>query len=151
MSILVLVLTAAALVPDARVQWMPPYGGPSVVALAGPTPYVGRGPDSLAVNQAEYEGWKSYHTYCDRCHGQDAVGSALAPNLRRSVGPEGSVTVNVFIQKVSDGVVDKGMPAWKDVLSREQMQNIWAYLAARSSGRLAPGRPHVASGASARS
>jgi cytochrome c len=112
---------------------------------------MGRAQDSLAVSQAEYQGWKLYHTYCDRCHGQDAVGTTFAPDLRRSVGPEGSVSHDVFIQKTSDGVVDKGMPAWKGVLSREQMEDIWAYLRARSSGRLAPGRPHVVSGAGPRS
>lgn len=95
-------------------------------------------PDSLAVSKAEYEGWKTYHTYCDRCHGQDAVGSAIAPNLRRPM------THELFVQRVTDGVADKGMPAWKGVLTPEQMENIWAYLQARSSGRLAPGRPHIA-------
>jgi mono/diheme cytochrome c family protein len=71
----------------------------------------------------------------------------MAPNLRRSVGPEGSVTHDVFLQRVTDGVADKGMPAWKGVLSPEQMEAIWAYVRARSGGRLAPGRPHLASGA----
>jgi mono/diheme cytochrome c family protein len=101
------------------------------------------GPDSLAVNKSEYDGWKTYNTYCDRCHGQDALGSTLAPNLRRSVGPEGSMTHELFIQRVADGIVDKGMPAWKGVLTPEQMENVWAYVRARSSGRLAAGRPHI--------
>jgi len=104
------------------------------------------GTDSLAVSKTEYDGWKIYHTYCDRCHGQDAVGSAIAPNLRKSVGPEGSMNHDTFIQRVTDGVVDKGMPAWKGMLTPEQMESIWAYIRARSSGRLAPGRPHIASG-----
>ncbi len=100
-------------------------------------------PDSLAVNAAEYDGWKTYHVYCDRCHGQDATGSSFAPNLQRSVGPQGAVNHDVFIQKTTDGVIDKGMPAWKSQLSTQQMGNIYAYLRARSSGRLAAGRPHV--------
>jgi cytochrome c len=105
---------------------------------------VGPGPDSLAVNRAEYQGWKVYHTYCDRCHGQDAVGSAIAPNLRKSVGTGGSLDHAAFVQKVTDGVVDKGMPAWKGVLTPEQIDDIYAYLQARSTGRLAAGRPHIA-------
>jgi cytochrome c len=108
--------------------------------VAAPRAAIGQ--DSLSVSQSEYQGWKVYHTYCDRCHGQDAVGSTLAPNLRRSVG---TMSRDQFIQKVTDGIVDKGMPAWKGVLTTEQITNIWDYLRARGSGRLAPGRPHVAS------
>ncbi len=78
------------------------------------------------------------------------MGTTLAPDLRHSVGPDGSVTHDVFIQKVTDGVPDKGMPAWKGTLSPEQVEDIWAYVKARSSGRLAPGRPHLASGREAR-
>jgi cytochrome c len=99
--------------------------------------------DSLAVNKVEYQGWKTYNTYCDRCHGQDALGSSLAPNLRRSVGPEVGMTHDVFIRRVTDGVVDKGMPAWKGMLTPEQIESIWAYVRARSSGRLSAGRPHI--------
>ena len=28
-----------------------------------------------------YNGWKWWHVYCYRCHGVDAAGSTLAPNL----------------------------------------------------------------------
>jgi cytochrome c len=114
--------------------------------IVGLAALVHPGADSLAVSKVEYDGWKTYHTYCDRCHGQDALGSTLAPNLRRSVGPEGSASHDVFIQRVTDGVVDKGMPAWKGVLTPEQIESIYAYVRARSSGRLAAGRPHMTSG-----
>jgi mono/diheme cytochrome c family protein len=138
-----------------RAIWVAAFGAGAFAtpnlhrAIAGTLPgtqRVERAGDSLAVNKAEYQGWKTYHTYCDRCHGQDAMGSTIAPNLRRSVGADGSVTHNVFIQRVADGVADKGMPAWKGILSPEQMEDLWAYIRARSSGRLAPGRPHMASG-----
>jgi mono/diheme cytochrome c family protein len=103
--------------------------------------------DSLAVTETEYQGWKVYHANCDRCHGQDATGSSFAPNLRHSVGPQGSLNSEAFVDKTTNGVVDKGMPAWKGTLSREQMEDVYAYVRARSTGRLAPGRPHVASAA----
>ena len=88
-----------------------------------------------------------FSVYCYRCHGVDAMGGGIAPNLRHSVGPEGSVTHDVFITTVTNGRLDKGMPTWKALLSPEQMEDLWLYINARSSGRLAPGRPHMASGA----
>ena len=35
--------------------------------------------DTVAATSAEYDGWKVFHSYCDRCHGQDATGSSFAP------------------------------------------------------------------------
>jgi mono/diheme cytochrome c family protein len=100
-----------------------------------------RRPDSLAVNQTEYQGWKLYHVNCDRCHGVDAVGSSFAPSLIRSV--RGGITHDVFTRDVEDGIPDKGMPAWKGNLTPEQIESIWAYTNARASGGLASGRPHT--------
>jgi mono/diheme cytochrome c family protein len=103
--------------------------------------------DHLLVSPQEYEGWKMFSVYCYRCHGVDAMGGGIAPNLRHSVGPEGSVNHEVFITTVTNGRLDKGMPTWKALLSPEQMEDLWLYINARASGRLAPGRPHMASGA----
>ena len=102
--------------------------------------------DSLVANKAEMAGWTTYHANCDRCHGQDAQGSSFAPSLLHANGADGSMTHSVFVEKVTNGVVAKGMPAWSSVLRPDQIEEIWAYLQARSSGRLAPGRPHLASG-----
>jgi mono/diheme cytochrome c family protein len=103
--------------------------------------------DHLLVSPQEYEGWKMFSVYCYRCHGVDAMGGGIAPNLRHSVSSEGSVTHDIFIQTVTDGRLDKGMPTWKALLSPEQMEDLWLYVNARSSGRLAPGRPHMDKGA----
>jgi mono/diheme cytochrome c family protein len=103
--------------------------------------------DHLLVSPQEYEGWKMFSVYCYRCHGVDAMGGGIAPNLRHSVSSEGSVTHDVFITTVTDGRLPKGMPTWKALLSREQMEDLWLYVNARSSNRLYPGRPHMAQGA----
>jgi mono/diheme cytochrome c family protein len=100
--------------------------------------------DHLTASPAAYQGWKTFHVYCYRCHGVDAMGSDLAPNLRHSVGPEGSVTHEVFVTTVKEGRLPKGMPSWKALLDDQQIENLWAYLRARSSGELAPGRPRQA-------
>ena len=101
----------------------------------------GSGPDKLAVTQAEYEGWKVFAVNCTRCHGEDAIGSALAPSLVKSL--QGTVTHAVFVQTVTEGRLAKGMPAWGSLLTPTQIENVYSYLKARSEGRLAPGRPHV--------
>jgi mono/diheme cytochrome c family protein len=98
--------------------------------------------DSLEASPAEYQGWKYFHVYCFRCHGVDAIGADLAPDLRRSVSDQGSVTRDVFITTVTEGRLAKGMPSWKQVLSAEQITNLYAYVKARSERRLAAGRPH---------
>ncbi|MBK5187502.1 MAG: cytochrome c [Gemmatimonadaceae bacterium] len=104
------------------------------------------GVDHLLVSPQEYEGWKMFSVYCYRCHGVDAMGGGIAPNLRHSVSSEGIVTHDVFITTVTDGRLDKGMPTWKALLSPEQMEDLWLYVNARSSNRLYPGRPHMANG-----
>jgi mono/diheme cytochrome c family protein len=102
------------------------------------------GPDKLAVTQSEYEGWKVFAVNCTRCHGEDAIGSAIAPSLVKSL--QGPVTHAVFVQTVTEGRVAKGMPAWGPLLTPTQIENLYSYLKARSEGRLATGRPHVKQG-----
>lgn len=103
----------------------------------------GQKPDSLAVTPSEYDGWKMFHVYCYRCHGVDAMGGTFAPNLRHSVSKQGSVTHDVFLQTVTWGRTGLGMPSWRELLDTTQMNDIYHYLLARSSGRLLPGRPHI--------
>jgi len=98
--------------------------------------------DPLAVSQQEYDGWKMFHVYCYRCHGTDAMGSDIAPNLRHSLGPEGGVNKDCFITTVWNGRPPKGMPTWSTLLDSTQIRNLYAYVTARSMGGLAPGRPH---------
>ena len=37
--------------------------------------------NSTDVYKDVYNGWKWWHVYCYRCHGMNAVGGNLAPNL----------------------------------------------------------------------
>ena len=105
-------------------------------------------PDKLLASTDEYQGWKWFHVYCFRCHGIDALGSDLAPNLRNSVSSEGLVTHDVFLQTVREGRPEKGMQSWKSLLDDSQIEQLYLYVKARSEGRLAPGRPHRASASS---
>jgi mono/diheme cytochrome c family protein len=98
------------------------------------------GDKSVAVSSEEYDGWKVFHSNCDRCHGQDATGSSFAPSLRASIGENG-MSGATFTSVVSDGRPDKGMPAFKSTLTDAQVDQLYAYLKARSAGTLGPGRP----------
>ena len=104
----------------------------------------GRKLDKLLASPDEYQGWKWFHVYCFRCHGVDAVGTTLAPSLVNSLGPQGSVTHDVFLQTVKEGRPEKGMQSWKTLLDDHQIEQLYTYVKARSDGRLAPGRPHKA-------
>ena len=95
---------------------------------------------AVVVNTAEYDGWKVFHSNCDRCHGQDAMGSSFAPSLRSSIGESG-MSEATFTSVVSEGRPDKGMPAFKSTLTETQIGQLYAYLKARSAGTLGPGRP----------
>jgi quinoprotein dehydrogenase-associated probable ABC transporter substrate-binding protein len=100
--------------------------------------------DNLLVTDDEYQGWKWFHVYCYRCHGVDAFGGQLAPDLRNSLSAQGGLTRDTFMVTVRDGRPTKGMPPWNVLLNEKQIEQLYAYVKARSDGRLAPGRPHRA-------
>ena len=118
------------------------------VATPAPVPKDTAG-DKLLVSEAEYQGWKYYAVYCERCHAPDAVGTADAPDLRYSLSAEGQVTPDSFSVIVRNGTENreenKVMKGFEGVLDQERIDQVYAYILARSEGRLAPGRPHRAS------
>lgn len=94
------------------------------------------------VSQAEYEGWRQYSVNCARCHGQDVLPNPVAANLLVSLAPGGPIdTPAKFAQVVSEGRPHRGMPAFKGVMSPEQIQAIYAYVKGRADKRIPPGRP----------
>jgi quinoprotein dehydrogenase-associated probable ABC transporter substrate-binding protein len=106
-----------------------------------------QGPDKLLASPDEYQGWKWFHVYCFRCHGVDAMGSDLAPNLRKSVSSEGLITHELFLKTVLEGRQEKGMQSWRELLDDKQIEQLYQYIKARSDERLVPGRPHRAAAA----
>ena len=85
-----------------------------------------------------YAGWKWWHVYCYRCHGQDAVGGTLAPNL---IDPNEKFPRAEFLQIVRKGIPDQGMQAWDKLLDDKQIAQIFTYVRARADKVLPPGRP----------
>ena len=85
-----------------------------------------------------YDGWKWWHVYCYRCHGTNAVPTTLAPDV---TDPNRRLTAAQFLKVVRDGVPDKGMQAWDQLLDAKQIGQIHLYVRARTDKVLPPGRP----------
>jgi mono/diheme cytochrome c family protein len=101
--------------------------------------------DSLLVSDSIYQGWKWWHVYCFRCHGEDAMHPILptAPDLRWAVSPSGqNFPRDSFFNTAWNGRPTKGMPAWNVLLDSAAIKEVYLYVKARSDGWLKPGRPH---------
>lgn len=96
----------------------------------------------LKVSGVEYEGWRQYSVNCARCHGQDVLPNPVAANLLVSLkagGPIGSSAK--FLEVVTKGRLERGMPAFGTLLTPEQVNAMYAYVKGRAEGRIPPGRP----------
>ena len=97
------------------------------------------------VSQAVYDGWKQFNLNCARCHGEDALGTTIAPHLIVSLKPDGPInTKELFVQTVCAGRPAKGMPAWCALgLGMDKINEIYQYVKGRSDAKISPGRPAV--------
>jgi mono/diheme cytochrome c family protein len=136
-------------------KWVPPAGWPMVrpkgananTALASLTdpaapsaadPTAAPAPGGEAVYRDVYNGWKWWHVYCFRCHGQDAIGTTLAPDLSDA---SRETSEKEFTRVVHDGSAFGGMPGWSKLLSDAQIAQLYVYVSARRDKVLPPGRP----------
>ena len=96
------------------------------------------------VTKEVFHGFQLFNSYCYRCHGTDASGGQLAPDLRRSLGA-GSGNSGMKLQEFSSIVVtgkaDKGMPAWAGFLTADDIVHIYQYTKGRSLDLVPSGRP----------
>ncbi len=92
-----------------------------------------------------YNGWRRYTESCLRCHGPDGAGSSYAPDLTQSLK---SMSEDQFKEVVVNGRMNVSqasenvMPPFgtvEDVM--DYLDDIYAYLKARSDGALGRGRP----------
>ena len=99
---------------------------------AAPSPSVNiasteREPD--AVSSASVNAGKEvFNATCAHCHGTDAVQSERRIDLRRLQLRYGENARATFWTTVHEGRLSKGMPAWKDVLTDEVINDVYAYL-----------------------
>jgi mono/diheme cytochrome c family protein len=105
------------------------------------------GQDGATVSAAEYEGWRQYSVQCARCHGQDALPNPVAANLLVSLAPGGpSAKKETFTKVVTDGRQERGMPAFAETMTPEQVEEVYAYLKGRAEKRIPAGRPKEPAG-----
>jgi mono/diheme cytochrome c family protein len=121
------------------------------------------------VDASTYLGWRVFHSACYSCHGVDATGTTVAPDLvervktmdardftaavltryRITLGYDAAAADNntALRQQFIDLVLkhergDLIMPEWgRDPNVQPHVLDIYTYLRARSDGALGPGRP----------
>lgn len=91
------------------------------------------------VTKDIFKGYALYNSYCYRCHGTDATGGELAPDLRTSLNS--GMKQQSFIAVAMAGKEAKGMPSWAGFLSPEDMVRVYRYVKGRSLDLVPSGRP----------
>lgn len=86
-------------------------------ALAGQA----KTPDKNAVAR----GRNTFNGNCAHCHGEDAATDDAYFNLPQLLSDKSD---GFFFKTVSNGLADKGMPSWKTILKRRQMEDILSFL-----------------------
>lgn len=95
----------------------------------------GKGPK---VTKDVFHGYQLYNSYCYRCHGTDATGGQLGPDLRRSVA---GMKQQEFLSVAMTGRKEQGMPAWAGFLSEKDVVDVYKYVKGRSLDLVPSGRP----------
>jgi cytochrome c len=90
------------------------------------------------VTKDVFHGYQLYNSYCYRCHGTDATGGQLGPDLRRSVA---SMKQSAFLSVAMTGRKEQGMPAWAGFLSEKDVVDVYKYVKGRSLDLVPSGRP----------
>ena len=113
------------------------------------------------VDFGTYNGYRRYHNSCHRCHGPNAVGSSFAPSLMESLRDLDQYQfLDIVINGRIDGIIGNSddiakpsasisaageknvMPSFGlDPNVAEYLDDLYAYVKARSDGALGPGRP----------
>lgn len=122
------------------------------------------------VDNSTYLGWRIFHSSCSSCHGTDALGTGVAPDLTRRLAeiPRSKFVATVlqrynivvregetagesgareaFVEQILQGKAGRVMmPVWDgDPNVAPNVTDLYAYLKARADGALGTGRPTLA-------
>ncbi len=91
------------------------------------------------VTKDVFHGYQLYNSYCYRCHGTDATGGQLGPDLRRTLAA--GMKQREFLSVAMEGRKEKGMPGWAGFLSEDDVVHVFKYVKGRSLDLVPPGRP----------
>lgn len=72
-------------------------------------------------------GQKVFVEKCSPCHAPDG-GGLVGPNLVDNYWIHGKGTLKDIYTVVSEGVLDKGMPAWKQMITEAEVQDVVAFV-----------------------
>jgi mono/diheme cytochrome c family protein len=112
-------------------------GGAKVERPAPPADYASKTNPKAGDAAAAAEGKKVYETNCASCHGNTGKGdgaaaASLNPKPQPLATTEGSLSDGYVIWRISEGggmaPFNSAMPAWKSVLSEEQIWQAVAYI-----------------------
>lgn len=81
----------------------------------------------VASAEAAKMGKKAYASNCAACHGQKGEG-LIGPNLTDAYWMHGDGKLASVYQTIAKGVTSKGMPAWKQALSEEELMAVTDYV-----------------------
>jgi cytochrome c oxidase cbb3-type subunit III len=88
---------------------------------------------------AVQRGREKFAQLCAPCHGDNGEGK-IGPNLTDEVAIHCDGTLSSILKVVSEGVLEKGMPAWEKQLRPEDLASVVAYLSTITGTNL-PGKP----------
>jgi cytochrome c len=120
---------------DAK-QYSYPLKDGTTVQLDFPVFAEGKAPK---VTKDVFHGYQLWNSYCYRCHGTDATGGQLAPDLRRSLSA--GMKQQDFLSVTMTGRQEKGMPSWAGFLSEQDVTHVYKYAKGRSLELVSAGRP----------
>jgi cytochrome c oxidase cbb3-type subunit I/II len=84
-------------------------------------------PPTLLTEQAALDlGKEIFNKNCIVCHGALGQGNAIGPNIIDNFWINGGDNKSIY-HIISNGKIIKGMQAWKDMLSKEQLQEVFSY------------------------
>ena len=100
----------------------------AVAKPSAPAVRVAEATETAAPTETISAGKEIFNGTCAHCHGPDAVQSERRINLRLLHNRYGEEMRAKFWTTVHEGRPAKGMPAWKEVFTEDQFENIYAYL-----------------------
>ena len=95
--------------------------------------------NNAKVTKDVFRGYELFNSYCYRCHGTDATGSQLGPDLRHSLAA--GMSRQQFLSVAMAGRKEKGMPSWAGFLTKQEVTQTYQYTKGRSLDLVPAGRP----------
>jgi polar amino acid transport system substrate-binding protein len=102
--------------------------GSGTVKVASTAPTAAKADSATASPEAVSSGKEIFNGTCAHCHGPDAVQSERRIDLRLLNHRYGDEMRTRFWTTVQEGRPAKGMPAWKEVYTDDQVESIYAFL-----------------------